>query len=194
MNWNFVALADVVPTPWRNGGGTTRELAVGLSAATADWQWRMSVAEVAASGPFSRFEGIDRWFAVLEGEGVQLAVQPQSHTPPQVHVQTPDSAPLLFDGAASTQCTLIDGPTQDFNLMVRRDARPSRMVVVSGRRDVYLDVPTVVAAYAINARATVHFEHEVIDIPAGTLAWTQVSSGQALGVSGSKVLWMEIPL
>ena len=26
MSWNLVRLADLAPQPWKNGGGTTREL------------------------------------------------------------------------------------------------------------------------------------------------------------------------
>ena len=69
-HWKVINLADVVPTPWKNGGGTTRELIAWPDA--EHWVWRMSVAEVAQSGPFSRFEGVQRWFAVLGGAGVAL--------------------------------------------------------------------------------------------------------------------------
>ena len=111
MGWHLTALADVAATPWRNGGGITRELAVWPP--QGDWQWRISVAEVAASGPFSRFVDVERWFAVLSGAGVRLEIAGQAHTLDAA------SAPLQFDGAANTQCTLLAGPTQDFNLMVR---------------------------------------------------------------------------
>ena len=33
---------------------------------------RISVADIEAHGPFSNFEGVDRWFGVLQGEGVRL--------------------------------------------------------------------------------------------------------------------------
>ena len=72
MTWQVVRLEDVFATPWRNGGGVTRELAAWPQA--ADWTWRMSVAEVGQSGAFSIFDGVDRWFAVLAGSGVQLMV------------------------------------------------------------------------------------------------------------------------
>ena len=72
MSWNVVRLADVAATPWRNGGGVTRELVAWPP--QGEWQWRMSVAEVESSGPFSRFEGVQRWFAVLSGEGVALDI------------------------------------------------------------------------------------------------------------------------
>ncbi|MEP6773902.1 MAG: HutD family protein, partial [Polaromonas sp.] len=110
--WNVVQLADIPATPWRNGGGVTRELAMWPDA--GDWAWRMSVADVDKSGPFSKFDGIDRWFTVLEGAGVQLDVAGV------LHRVTAGDAPLFFDGAADTGCELIDGKTRDFNLMVRR--------------------------------------------------------------------------
>jgi environmental stress-induced protein Ves len=87
------------PQPWKNGGGTTRELLAWPAA--ADWRVRLSVAEVAADGPFSRFEGVQRWFAVLRGAGVRLVVDGVAHT------LTAASEPLAFDGAADTQCTLL---------------------------------------------------------------------------------------
>ena len=111
MSWSVVRLADVTARPWRNGGGVTRELVAWPP--QGEWQWRMSVAEVETSGPFSRFEGVQRWFAVLRGAGVALDIDGEYHT------LSPSSAPLSFDGAALTKCTLLAGATQDFNLMVR---------------------------------------------------------------------------
>ncbi|WP_413880799.1 HutD family protein [Candidatus Aalborgicola defluviihabitans] len=91
MSWHVVHLADVAATQWRNGGGLTRELASGP--AGADWQWRLSVAEVAADGPFSRFEGVTRWFAVLQGAGVVLRVQTAiRHRNPRCHDAPPHRA------------------------------------------------------------------------------------------------------
>ena len=122
MSWNVIRLADVEATSWRNGGGVTRELALGRSPDA--WIWRMSVAEVSADGPFSRFDGVTRWFAVLRGAGVALAVRTSNEdadSVPVLHRLTRNDPPLRFDGAASTHCQLLDGPTQDFNLMWRRD-------------------------------------------------------------------------
>jgi uncharacterized protein len=108
---NSVRLMDVKPVPWRNGGGTTRELLAWPD--VLEWKVRISVAEVAADGPFSNFEGIERWFAVLEGEGVRLSVDGQEHEILR------GSAPLRFDGGARVHATLLGGPTVDFNLMAR---------------------------------------------------------------------------
>ena len=106
-----VRCAAVSPQPWRNGGGQTREL---LTCPTgAAWRLRLSVADIQADGPFSVFEGVQRWFVVLDGAGVGLRTAGQSH-----HL-TPDSPPLRFSGDAATDCWLTDGPTRDLNLMLR---------------------------------------------------------------------------
>lgn len=107
----LVRTQDVAPQPWKNGGGTTRELLA--RPVGADWQVRVSVAEIDRDGPFSPFPGVERWFVVLKGAGVVL------HFPDGPRPRTRRDPPLRFDGAAAPGCTLVDGPTQDLNLMLR---------------------------------------------------------------------------
>lgn len=109
--------ADTVPpVPWKNGGGTTRELLAGPAGAP-DWRWRLSLAEVAADGPFSAYPGVERWFAVVDGDGVELLLDGAPM------VLRPHDPPLVFDGAAAPACRLLAGPTRDLNLMLRGGAR-----------------------------------------------------------------------
>lgn len=183
--WNVVRLADIPATPWRNGGGVTRELAMWPDA--GDWAWRMSVADVEKSGPFSKFEGIERWFAVLEGAGVQLDVAGVPH-----RVASGD-APLFFDGGADTDCELIDGKTRDFNLMVRRGSEHSRMVRINGRLSETLDATKTIAVYAYGSRATVLFDEEVLQLEPASLAWRTVTGSAAVRIAAQGALWMEIP-
>lgn len=185
MNWNVVRLADIPATPWRNGGGVTRELAMWPDA--GDWAWRMSVADVDKSGPFSKFDGIERWFAVLEGAGVELDVAGVPHRITAV------GAPLFFDGGAATGCELINGKTRDFNLMVRRGPKPSRMVRVDGRFSETLPAGTTIAVYANSSAATVLFDEETLQLPPATLAWRTVTASAAVRVAAEQALWMEIP-
>ena len=111
-----VALDAAAPQPWRNGGGRTREL---LSWPSAEgWRLRISVADIEADGPFSAFEGVRRWFAVVEGAGVALAFADGER------ICRRGDAPLAFDGAAAPGCRLLDGPTRDLNLMARGGAPP----------------------------------------------------------------------
>ncbi|WP_418955731.1 HutD family protein [Streptomyces tritici] len=104
-------------TPWRNGGGVTREVAAGpADAGLEDFAWRVSLADVAAGGPFSSFPGVDRIITVVDGPGMELIVDGVPHT-----VDTPYE-PFVFSGDAVTDCRLLGGPLVDFNVMTRRDA------------------------------------------------------------------------
>ena len=184
--WHSVSLADVAATPWRNGGGGTRELVAWPP--QGEWQWRMSVAEVTASGPFSVFEGVKRWFAVLRGAGVALNIAGTHHT------LTVNSAPFNFDGAAPTACTLLAGPTQDFNLMVRSPgANPVRMLRLTTPTRIAVDAPKIIAAYAINTWATARFDQELIEIPPQTLAWCLLPRAGEVTLETDGALWIEIP-
>ncbi len=163
----MVSLKDVQPVPWRNGGGVTRELLAWPEG--AHWKVRMSVAEVAQDGPFSRFPGVERWFAVLAGAGVRLRLAGATHA------LTTASAPFRFDGGAATDCALVAGPTQDFNLMLRGCS--GRMERVHGGRAAGSRAGKLVASYDIGAR---------------TLAWRILDTDTALRIEAQYALWMEI--
>jgi len=111
MSGTTIRADDVAPQPWHNGGGVTREL---LAWPRGDaWRLRVSVADVAADGPFSTFPAVERWFAVLDGGGVELTVGGATFR------LTVDDPPLRFAGDAATTCRLRAGPTRDLNLMLR---------------------------------------------------------------------------
>ncbi|MCC2975919.1 HutD family protein [Sphingomonas sp. PL-96] len=60
--------ADCRETAWKNGVGTTREIAVFPPAAVAgDFLWRLSLAKVEVEGAFSTFAGVDRVLAIVQG-------------------------------------------------------------------------------------------------------------------------------
>ena len=193
MNWNVIRLADVKSASWRNGGGVTRELALGPTAGA--WTWRMSVAEVTANGPFSRFDGVTRWFAVLRGDGVALTVPTPADDPrsvPMVHRLTRHDAPLRFDGAAFTQCQLLNGPTQDFNLMVRDHSLPARMLRVTWAAHELVHANKVVAVYAADSMTSVRFDREQLHLPPATLAWRSVTKTSVVHIQSDHALWMEL--
>ena len=192
MTWQIISLADMPPSPWKNGGGVTRELLAWPN--TSNWLWRMSVAEVASDGPFSRFEGVQRWFVVLSGAGVQLNIGAEASlaAQAQTHRLTRASAPLSFSGELPVQCTLLDGPTQDFNLMLRRAHATARMLRVEGEFTVTLETTKIIAIYAQSTWASVQFNHDILDVPPNTLAWRHCPAGVRLQVTAAQALWMEI--
>jgi environmental stress-induced protein Ves len=111
-----VAIASVEPIPWKNCGGTTRQLASApATATTSDFLWRISVAQIDAPGDFSTFPGVDRTILLWRGDGVTL----RSPAWPD-HDLTDRCAPFHFRGEEKVTCDLLGGATQDLNLMVRR--------------------------------------------------------------------------
>lgn len=102
---------DVAAVPWKNGGGVTRHLAA--DAEGDAWRWRISLADIGADGPFSAYPGVERWFAVVDGAGVELTLAGAPL------VLRPHDPPLVFDGADAPACRLLDGATRDLNLMLR---------------------------------------------------------------------------
>ena len=118
MTLNVLRAADRAVQPWKNGGGKTREvLAAPASGSAGDFDWRVSMAEVAVPGPFSSFPGIDRTLKVLEGR-LELTFA----DPAAVHILTPQTAALDFPGDVAVTGRPVDGPVLDLNLMVRREA------------------------------------------------------------------------
>ena len=100
---------------WKNGLGWTREILRSPDSGD-DWDWRLSIAEVDKDGPFSAFPGVDRELVLLAGEGMRLCFEDGE----RVELLPPHDR-IRFAGERALQAELIAGPTQDFNLMWKRD-------------------------------------------------------------------------
>lgn len=161
--------ADRTAVPWKNGGGITREIAARPPGAdTAGFEWRISLAEVAADGPFSAFPGVDRVLTMVEGAGMDLTLAgagPETGTGPGAGtglLRRVDAryVPQHFPGDVPTDCRLVGGPVVNLNVMYRRGAVDARVEVVEG--DVEL-VPVVAGEgtrVVVPLDAVANFEHE----------------------------------
>lgn len=113
--------------PWKNGGGTTREVVCHPAHSDmSHFNWRISIAKIDQDGPFSSFEGIDRTIMLLEGEQVRLQAKDGSFN----HVLAQPLEPFSFSGEVGLDCHLGKGTTHDFNVMTRRDQCQSQTAVV----------------------------------------------------------------
>ncbi|MEX3963664.1 HutD family protein [Paraburkholderia sp. EG286B] len=135
--------ADLVASPWKNGGGVTREIAAaqagamvegpacasGAGAGLDTFAWRVSIADVAQAGPFSRFEGVDRTLVLLEGAGMVLEEAGAGAT---TRTLTQPLEIASFAGETPIDARLVAGPTRDFNLMVRRTCAHGDLTVWRG--------------------------------------------------------------
>lgn len=111
----YLRAADARRMRWKNDGGITTEIA--RHPAEDDFDWRISIAEITSDGDFSIFPGVDRVLMLLDGNGVELDLDGEA--PVRLDHRFQQHA---FSGEAPIFCRLIDGPTRDFNLMLRRDA------------------------------------------------------------------------
>lgn len=125
---------DQLPvTPWKNGGGSTREIACWPpGAGLNDFGWRVSIASIAAPGPFSVFPGVDRHIMLLDGDGVRLrspdgAIDQRLDQPCQ---------PFAFSGDAAIECSLLGGESSDFNVMTRRGQWQAQLQVRDEATDI----------------------------------------------------------
>lgn len=101
---------SLVPVPWANGGGITREVAAERD--EGGILWRVSIAEVEAEGPFSGFPGLTRILTVLRGPGMELVT-------PGGMIQALPLLPVSFPGGLPVTGRLPGGPIRDLNVMLR---------------------------------------------------------------------------
>ena len=120
--------AERVAVPWRNGGGVTCEVAAhppGRGFEALDW--RVSIAEIGAAGPFSAFPGLERRLAVLEG---RLSLDIGQRPPLEV---SPTSPAVHFDGDVLVYARPIAGTVTDLNVMTRRGRFTSALTLHEAR-------------------------------------------------------------
>ena len=121
----IIRQSSFAAVPWKNGGGVTHE-AIRVPPDGDSFQWRVSVAQIDASGPFSDFAAYKRFMVLLKGAGVVLKFSSRAGL-------APSGGPALrvrelrrvgdleeFDGGLATQCELLNGPCVDLNLMVSK--------------------------------------------------------------------------
>jgi environmental stress-induced protein Ves len=125
--------ASRAPLPWKNGGGVTSEVAAHPPGSGFDaLDWRVSIAQVRAAGPFSSLPGLDRRLAVLEGT---LSIAIDRAPPVQI---SPDTPALHFPGEVPVQAQPVGGAVTDLNVMTRRGRFSSVLTLHRARQVVRL--------------------------------------------------------
>lgn len=107
-----VIFNDLVETQWKNGQGTTKQIAIyPKNADISNFHWRISAATVNAMGPFSNFHNVTRSLALLTGEKITLKIQDQII---ELHRE---GQPITFSGDDQTTMTECLAPALDFGIM-----------------------------------------------------------------------------
>lgn len=161
--------------PWKNGLGTTAEIAIdppGADLAGSRFRWRLSIASVDQSCAFSAFPGYDRTIMVIAGNGMVLTVSGQAaRRMDRCH------EPFSFSGDDPVDCQLIDGPIRDFNLMVDRAVLAARTTIVT----------------AVESPQAMSFSGQVILVHclSGTLRVSPVQAAHAARLAAGDTLGIE---
>ncbi len=122
VDQHIIRFAAIHPQAWKNGAGTTREIA--REGEGDAWQWRISIADVVAEAPFSSFPGVDRILVLLQGDGIALTFEDGQ----RMDVLPPFGS-ARFAGEAALVGTPVSGATRDFNLMWQRSRVSARLEV-----------------------------------------------------------------
>lgn len=150
--------------PWKNGLGNTTEIAVHPpDAALTDFTWRLSIADLAASGPFSTFPGYDRILVQLDGPPMALeheGVGEQRLTLLEPH---------RFAGELATHAA-ASGPARDFNVMARRDRARADLAVrvfAPGKGMIAAGNPKVRIMFLVAGTASAYSGDQTVEMRAG---------------------------
>ncbi|WP_431274516.1 HutD/Ves family protein [Variovorax ureilyticus] len=162
MAFHRFDIASLAATPWKNGGGVTREIACSPPGASMErFDWRVSIATIDRPGPFSAFDGVDRVIMLLDGAGVRLHSQAGGI---DHRLDVPD-APFAFDGGVPLDCELLGGTSTDFNVMSRRGRLRADVRVLRDRAD----TAPVAHGLLLALRGSWHLND--LDCAAGTGVW-----------------------
>ncbi|WP_075291399.1 HutD/Ves family protein [Pararhizobium arenae] len=162
--------ADHKAMPWKNGGGVTREVAL-MPGQDVPFLWRISLATIRSSGPFSRFPGIDRTIVALRGNPVRLISEGKD-----LARLTALGDPFAFAGEVDIDAEIEGGETTDLNIMTARGHASHEMkrlqwsgtLSISGRQTLNAVVFTGAATVTIGeARHALAADDVILDLAAG---------------------------
>ncbi len=140
----IISLSDVPEKPWKNGGGVSWEIAADEESPPA---WRISVASIDRSGPFSDYAGYDRTIVAIDGDPVDLDVNGRA-------VSLAQGEPFAFRGEARVTCS-VQGSARDFNVMTRRDELSHDVEIVSNPQRFILDDDELAFVFILRGEVTV---------------------------------------
>ena len=170
---------DYPRMPWKNGGGSTEEITRDAGVGLDGFGWRLSIADIEASGGFSVFAGYQRVITVLQGAGMTLDVDGQTSR------ELLPSDPFAFSGDSTVSCTLLDGPIRDFNLIYAPQRYSARLQ--------WLDVRLPQRLFSSASTLLLFSVAEQVAVGVGNSPWEMLGKHDCLQVDNNQGL-LEIEL
>jgi environmental stress-induced protein Ves len=157
---------DCKTTPWKNGGGSTTEIAIGPRGASLEaFDWRVSMARVASDGPFSDFAGIDRTLAIVKGNGLVLTIGDQVPV-----TLSSGTDPVHFPGDTPTSARLTEGEITDLNVMTRRGRFSHRLLRIAKSTSFEFGNDDIAIVLSLDGLTTVTFGRDSTTLDHGDAA------------------------
>lgn len=143
--------------PWASGSGSTTELYVsptGSRLTDDSALWRISMARVPESGPFSLLQAYNRIITLVQGEGFRLTGNKSTNVEIRPGVIYP------FSGAEAVDCELLGGPCLDLNLMYQGDKIKGSLTLLEQASPIHASITTqsskeIIIVICLGGRVTV---------------------------------------
>src|SRR4051794_32164037 len=108
----LIPFAGLSPVPWKNGGGSTTQMAVfPPDAGFDDFDWPVSLATMLEDGEFWESPGVERTLALVDGHGTTVDVDGEAR------LLTKADPVGSFDGESRVVSKLNGGASTDLNIM-----------------------------------------------------------------------------
>jgi environmental stress-induced protein Ves len=136
-----------------------------------DFDWRLAIADLDRSGPFSSFPGVDRLLMMLPPGSATLTIDGLAHRLGPLEV-------VRFRGESAVSTRLAGGPVRDLNLMARRGRVVATMTALdlTRRQEVRVEAGGAVLC-AIEGAAEVALEAGAATLAPGDSAVIETGAG-----------------
>lgn len=111
---SIVRFSELIPRPWPNGRGVTRDV-TNKKSSNGSHDWLISIAELVEDAEFSHYEGCNRILTLVRENSIDLHIDDLSP------LRCNPLVPVLFPGDRPTRCTMTGGPSRAFNVVINRE-------------------------------------------------------------------------
>jgi|GEM_PF-2127705 len=174
-----VNVLNVSHSPWKNGGGFTQELLTWPKG--EPWQFRLSLASIEASGPFSSFKGVQRVFTIVEGQ-LALTFDEVAYT------LNHKDEPLSFDGATPCHAHLISPKVKALNVMTRSPCATKVVRLQTGQHLPCKDSQYLALFAFDNSTIDIGQPHVCLNLISNSLTWLKNTSIHELKIQSGKII------
>jgi uncharacterized protein len=146
----MVRSGDRTPVPWKNGQGSTREIARRLLGIRGPrFVWRVSISDLVRDADLATFPGVERSVTVVAGEGAGLVL------PGAEHHLVPN-LPFRFDGEAQAHVRLPHGPVSILNVLTVTNRMSAEVRIHNLSTDVPLTIAGTTLVVLLSGAASVY--------------------------------------